>query len=182
MSTVAEPIVQHRDGGRHSTARLAAAPPPIDDEPSVAAGSSIADAFRTVEKGSPAEQALVDLVQSLASHAGNGGGSQSITRAWLGRLVGVVLAVLALGQPVVEQVAERAISPSTALERKMDEALSVQAAMQRSQADMQATFTAFAAWVIQAEQARSQGNPPPDLPVAVRFLLVQDELARDSGL
>lgn len=170
----------HRDGGRIPSPRLVTSSGPSSES---RAGASIADAFRSVDKGSPAEQALIEVIQSLASSSRSDGGSgDTITRTWIGRLVGVVLVVLGLGQPVIEQYAERAISPSVALERKMDEALAQQTALQESQADLQATFTAFAAWVVQSEQARAQGNPPPGPPAAVRLLLVQDELTRDSGL
>lgn len=174
----------HRDRGR-SPGDTASYPrvDPTEDAPQARpeelSGEVLVEALRSVEPGSDAERALILAINAMAAHSSGGG--NGITRVFFRRLVLLGLAVLALVQPTVSQVAERIISPSSALERKLDESLMSQARLQEQQQEIQATFIALSKWVVEVELARAQGRPMPEPPAPVRLILIQDELTRGTG-
>lgn len=147
-------------------------------------GETLAAALRNVEKGSDAERALLEVVGLLMARQGSGGdGGGADMRRLVTRLGGVIIAVLALVQPVAEQVSERWLSPSSAIERKIDQVIATQATQQQKQHEQQVIFIALAKWVVECQVAvaRVTGTPLPEPPAPVRLLLVQDELHSSTG-
>lgn len=180
----------HRDGGTRpgDTTRSPIIDPDDDAPPGPhhegETGQVLANAFRAVEPGSPAEKALLDVVNLLAAKQagdGRGGGGSEITRAFMTKIAAAGLALITLVQPTVEQIAERMISPSSALERKLDETIVSQAALQQQQREWQIVIIALAKWVVDCQIAQTSGRPMPDPPPIVRLLLVQDELGKTTG-
>ena len=192
-------VVPHRDAGSSpspsETMRGRVADP---DAPAAAShedysGQVLASAFRSVEPGSDAERALIAVVDLLASkerdimadHSkggdGNGGNMGGITRAFATKVVAVLFTGITVVQPTTAEVAALALSPTTALERKLDDVLAQQATLAQQSANDRATFIALAKWTVSCEIARKNGLPMPEPPAAVQLILVQDELARSTG-
>lgn len=150
-------------------------------------GEVLASAFRSVEPGSDAERALVSVIDLLSAKHANGstgggsGGGGDLTRAFIAKLAAGVLAFIGIVQPTTNQFAERIISPTSALERKLDDVLAEQATTRAQQQEDRAIFIALAKWVVDCELARSQGRSMPEPPAPVRLILVQDELHRSTG-
>ena len=169
----------HRDGGKKpsDTVREPAIEPdaPAAEHHEDYTGGVLASAFRSVEKDSDAERALIAVVDLLATkHIG-------LSRAFIAKIAALALGILALVQPTVAQVAERVLSPSSVLDRKLDEVIVGQSEVARQQQEDRAVFIALAKWVVECEIARTNGQPMPDPPAPVRLILVQDEVTRSTG-
>lgn len=181
----------HRDGGKKpgDTMREPAIEPdaPAAEHHEDYTGGVLASAFRSVEKDSDAERALIAVVDLLATkHIGNGRGSAGgiggdLSRAFIAKIAALALGILALVQPTVAQVAELVLSPSSVLDRKLDEVIVGQSEVARQQQEDRAVFIALAKWVVECEIARTNGQPMPDPPAPVRLILVQDEVTRSTG-
>lgn len=189
-------IPPHRDGGSSSSTvrgRIPDADAPTNDHHEDYSGTVLAAGFRSAEPGSEAERALIAAVDLLAANARTaaaasaagggrgGGGDDVITRAFVRRAVALFLGAMTVVWPATDKLAERVLSPSSALERKLDDMITTQASLQQQTATDHATFVALAKWVVSCEIARRNGQPMPEPPAAVRMILVQDELARSTG-
>lgn len=182
-------LLRHRDGGKKPGDTLRE--PIVDPDAPTAAhhedhtGEVLASAFRSVEPGSDAERALVSVIDLLsAKHSagtGSGGGGGELSRGFIAKIAAGVLGVLTLVQPTVEQMAARMLSPTTALDRKLDEVIVGQSRVQAQQQEDRAVFIALAKWVVECELAREGGRSMPEPPAPVRLILVQDELTRSTG-
>jgi hypothetical protein len=174
-------LSMHRDGGtsRRPTLPEIDAPSPRHSDYT---GAELSSAFRSVDPGSDAEKALIAVVDMLASRGGApGGGGDGLSRGFVTKLLAGALAVLTVLLPTVEQLAERLLSPTSALERKLDETLAGQAQLQQQQQEQRLLFVALSKWVVTVELAREAGVKIPDPPPAVRLILVQDELIQSTG-
>jgi hypothetical protein len=161
---------------------------PEDDAPAAplaepGSGQVLMDALRSVEKGSEAERALLSVVDLLVKKAaGSDGGSPPIIPPqFLRRASLVIVAAFGLIAPAAETGFDRLLSPTSALERKLDEVLVQQQALQNIQAEDHSTFIALAKWVVECQMATANGRTMPEPPAPVRLILVQDELTRTTG-
>lgn len=148
----------------------------------------IVDALRHSEPGSDAEKTILaafDLLVARSQPGGSGsGGGDGLSRGFVAKVAAFALSAMVLVQPTIEQVAHRFLSPSSALERKLDETLVSLSTVVQTQAEMQATFTSLSRWIVDCELAHQAGAACPAPPVSVRLLLVQDEMAevtRNTG-
>lgn len=149
----------------------------------LATGQVLASALRNVEQGSEAEKALlavVDLLVAKHGDSGGGNGHSGLTRRFVTAISAIGLAAITVISPLTEQVAELAISPSSALDRKLDDTIVRQADLQQQQLQMHATFLALAKWVVECEMAERAGSPMPKMPAPVQLILVQDEIRTTS--
>lgn len=147
-------------------------------------GQVIMDALRNVEKGSDAERALlsvVDLLVKKAASSDGGGHTPIIPPAFFRRAVISFCVAIGLISPTATAGLDRMLSPTSALERKLDEVLVQQQNVQAMQAEDHATFIALAKWVVECQMATANGRAMPEPPAPVRLILVQDELTRTTG-
>lgn len=138
----------------------------------------LASALRNVEPGSDAEKALLAVVNLLVNKHNGGGGSGTggLSRRFVGALSGIVVLAMTVVSPIVDQFAELTISPSSALDRKLDDTIVFATELQEQQQQMNAAFLSFAKWAVECEMASRSGAPMPKLPALVQLILVQDEV------
>lgn len=183
------PLNLLRDRGSAKTGRFPTVPVE-DDAPEAplqepGSGQVIMDALRNVEKGSDAERALLSvvdlLVKKAASSSDGGGHTPFIPPAFFRRAVLSFCAAVGIIAPAADHGLDRLISPTSALERKLDEVLVQQQQIQALQAEDHSTFIALAKWVVECQMATANGRAMPEPPAPVRLILVQDELTRTTG-
>lgn len=138
----------------------------------------LASAIRNAEPGSESEKALLAVMNLLVhKHSGGGGGNVGgLSRRFIGAISGLVVLAMTVVSPVVDQVAELSFSPSSALDRKLDDTIARQTELQEQQQQMNAAFLSFAKWAVECEMASRSGAPMPKLPALVQLILVQDEV------
>lgn len=188
----------HRDGGPHAS-DTAREPIVEEDAPGAShhedlTGQILAEGLRSVERGSAAERALLDVVDLLVADrkrdaddangkpGGGGGGGGHVSPRFVRRIAVAALMLFGFVQPAAEQTASRFLSPSSAIERKLDQVIASQASLRAAQQDDRSVFISLAKWVVDCELARESGMPMPDPPAPVRLILVQDEMTRSTGM
>lgn len=145
-------------------------------------GQVLVDALRSVERGSPAEAALVRALDLLTKHREPPEQPPGTVSATLiVKLAAAAIAAFSFIAPTVQQAMALLLAPRTAVESKLDEMITGQAALHEEQRQGRAEVIALTRWVVDCESARRNSLPMPDPPAAVRLMLAQDDVARSTG-
>jgi hypothetical protein len=139
----------------------------------------MAEALRTVERGSPVEKALIDQIDrvELAIEA-VGKLAEGLTGAGAGsgrsnRGLAVLISLALLAMPVLDQLAGRLLAPTTRVEAQLDELI-------EAQGKGRAELLGLTRWVVDCERARREARSMPEPPASVRLMLAEDDVARST--
>lgn len=179
-------LTKVREPGRSSVRRIAPLPDADAPRPGEVeredSGQVFVDALREVERGSPAEAALVRALDLLAKHRESPNQPPgTVSSTLLVKLALVCVAALSVVAPAVQQGLALLLAPRTAIESKLDEVIAGQAALRDEQRQGRSEVVALTRWVVDCETARRNGLPMPEPPAAVRLMLAQDDVARSTG-